>query len=97
MKSFHDVLAPNWHAKPGDERTEKTCAAVGDLQSRADAVEADYGDAKDLVVSEAARSLPAGVVALATACDADGRADFESTFKSVHESFHRLMAALKIK
>src|SRR5262245_47423244 len=34
--AFHDRLAPLWHAEAGKQRTDDTCAAVGDFEKLLD-------------------------------------------------------------
>ena len=41
VKSFHDVMAPLWHAAKDDARVTNTCAAVADLVAKAGAIEAE--------------------------------------------------------
>jgi len=74
---FHEAIAPLWHAPAGPERTDRTCAAVPDLRTRAAAVGSER--------------LTAAVEDLGTACGADGRPDFEAKLGAVHEAFHAVM------
>jgi len=91
MKSFHDVLAPLWHADKGAKRSADTCAAVPQLQANADGI----ATATPPVSTNAdtwttgTRALVAAVGDLATACKA--KAEIEAPFAKVHDAFHGLM------
>jgi hypothetical protein len=76
IDAFHDLLAPLWHAPESSERTEKTCAAVPDLERRAQAI----GDAP----------LVESIHALEAECAGD-RAAFQPRFSTVHDAFHAAM------
>lgn len=93
VTAFHDVLSPNWHAEPGDERTEATCRAIGDMHARAVAItEAAAPAGVDAAAwSEAAAGLVSSVDALGVACNAKGRPDFDATFTALHDQFHVLV------
>lgn len=78
LKEFHSVLSPLWHAEKGAARTDKTCAEAKNLEQKAEAT----GNA-DLIKA---------TKALAEECAKEGRAEFETRFHAVHESFH---AAIK--
>jgi hypothetical protein len=73
IDSFHDLLAPLWHAPEGAERTAKTCDAVPELEKRAQ----DMGDAP----------LVEALHALEAECAGD-RAAFQPKFSAVHDAFH---------
>lgn len=93
VTAFHDVLSPNWHAEPGDERTEATCRAIGDMRARAVAITAAAAPAgvDATAWSEAASGLVSSVDALGVACNAKGRPDFDATFTALHDQFHVLV------
>jgi hypothetical protein len=76
IDAFHDVLAPLWHSPESGERTDRTCAAVPTLETRAQ----DVGDA----------TLVETVQALAAECTGD-RAAFKPKFAAVHDAFHAAM------
>ena len=76
LDAFHEVLAPLWHSPESGERTDRTCAAVPTLETRAQ----DVGDAP----------LVEAVQALAAECTGD-RAAFKDRFATVHDAFHAAM------
>jgi hypothetical protein len=96
LKTFHDVLAPRWHADKGAQRTADTCAALGDFQSGADAIAkaaAPAGASADTWAA-GAKELVTAVAGLRDACaHRDQQAAFEDAFAKVHESFHHLLEA----
>lgn len=79
LSSFHDVLAPHWHAAQGQQRMTDTCGVISDLKTKADA-------AKNPALVDA-------VAGLATACGGTDLAAFDAAFAKVHESFHAAMGA----
>ncbi len=79
LSSFHDLLAPHWHAAQGQQRMTDTCAAIGDFKTKADA-------AKNQPLVDA-------VAGLATACGGTDLAAFDAAFGKVHDSFHAAMEA----
>jgi len=76
IDAFHEELAPLWHAPESPERTEKTCAAVPSLESKAQ----EIGDAL----------LVESIHALGAECAGD-RAAFQAKFSTVHDAFHAAM------
>lgn len=78
VDAFHAVLAPLWHARPGQERTRNVCAQTTQLASRA--AEIRSGDAKTLVAS---------VAALQQRCQTQP-ADIDAAFFDVHQAFHHV-------
>ena len=76
IDAFHEELAPLWHAPESPERTEKTCAAVPSLESKAQ----EIGDAL----------LVESIHALGAECAGD-RAAFQPKFSTVHDAFHAAM------
>jgi len=93
LASFHDVLAPRWHAPEGEQRQKDTCTAIPDFQTNADAVAkaAPPAGADAGVWTLATTDLGARVDDLAAACQAGAAAQFQTAFSALHESFHRLM------
>ncbi len=95
MKTFHDVLAPLWHADKGAKRSADTCAAVPQLKTNADGI----ATATPPVSTNAdtwttgTRALVAAIGELETACK--GKADIEAPFAKVHDAFHNLMKQAK--
>ncbi len=79
LSSFHDVLAPHWHAAQGQQRMTDTCGVIGDFKTKADA-------AKNQPLVDA-------VAGLATACGGTDLATFDAAFARVHDSFHAAMEA----
>jgi len=80
VASFHEVLAPLWHAEEGPQRVTDTCNAVPEMQLRAQAV-------ADANKDQASATLVSAVAALGADCAA-GRAAFQENFTAVHEAFH---------
>nr|HEX4315145.1 hypothetical protein [Kofleriaceae bacterium] len=76
LDAFHKILAPHWHAAPGDQRTTDTCNAIPDFTRGAATV--------------GAAPLVDAVTGLADACAASPRdpAKFDAAFQKVHEAFH---------
>lgn len=95
VSTFHDQMAPLWHAAKGDKRTNETCTAVDDLRKAAVAVEADAVPEKAKAKADewkaAAKELIAATDNLKVACDQPKRPDFEGTFMKLHHAFHGLV------
>jgi hypothetical protein len=93
LKTFHDLLAPLWHAEKGPQRMKDTCAAVPQFKTNADAVGKATPPTKANADTwtTATRALVASVNGLETACKTNDAAKFDAAFHEVHESFHRLM------
>ena len=93
VATFHDVLAPHWHAEKGPQRMKDTCAALAEMSTKADAVaKAAAPDGKDPAVWAAAtKDLVDAVAGLKVSCDGNDAAGFEPAFEKVHHSFHALM------
>jgi hypothetical protein len=92
LVSFHDVLAPRWHAAPGPERVKATCDAIGELRARGDAVAkaAPPAAANADAWASGTKKLVAAIEGLAASC-ASGVVDgFDGAFARVHESFEAL-------
>jgi hypothetical protein len=93
VKTFHDALAPRWHAEHGPQRMADTCAAIPELHTDAEAIAtskpppaANPGD-----WSANATKLTDAVTALDATCKASDAAAFEQAFAVVHNNFHGLM------
>lgn len=95
VTSFHDTMAPLWHAEAGDARKADTCAALEDMKTKASAIgEAEVPEkAADQAEawSSASTELDTKLDALAAACDASTE-EFDAAFHDVHEAFHTLVA-----
>ena len=76
IDAFHEMLAPLWHSPESPERTEKTCAAVPAMETRAQ----EIGDAR---LVETLHELQADCTG--------GRKEFQSRFAAVHTAFHGAM------
>jgi hypothetical protein len=93
VKSYHDTLAPLWHAAKDDARVTNTCAAAADLVAKAGAIEAEPAPA---AATDAAAwktrsaDLTAATKGLETTCAGD-RKDFDAAFTKAHEAFHALI------
>lgn len=79
VDAFHAALAPLWHARPGQERSQNACAKTGQLASLA--TEIRSADAQKLV---------AALAALKQQCQANPTA-IDAAFSDVHEAFHHLV------
>lgn len=93
VKSFHDVMAPLWHAAKDDARVTNTCAAAADLVAKSGAIEAEPAPAaaSDGAAWKArAAELTAATKELETTCAGD-RKDFDAAFTKAHEAFHALI------
>ncbi len=95
MKTFHDVLAPRWHADKGPQRMQDTCAALPDFHSDADALAkaTPPRSAHADTWTTGTKQLVDAVAGLDATCKANDAAAFETAFEKVHVSFHDLMAA----
>jgi hypothetical protein len=95
IASFHDTLAPRWHAKHGPQRMTDTCGAIAQFHTGADAIVAapppSGGDAA--AWSAGGTQLAEAVATLDTTCKANDAAAFEPAFERVHKTFHGLMEA----
>lgn len=95
VTTFHDTMAPLWHAEAGDARKADTCAALEDMKTKAAAIgegevpekAADQAEAW----SSASTELGTKLDALAATCDASTE-EFDAAFHDVHEAFHTLVA-----
>lgn len=93
VKSFHDVMAPLWHAAKDDARVTNTCAAAADLVAKSGAIEAEPvpAAASDAAAWKTrAAELTAATKDLETTCAGD-RKDFDAAFTKAHEAFHALI------
>lgn len=88
IDSFHETLAPLWHADKGDKRKADTCAAVGDMKTQGIEI-VGRGRTDHAGWEGNANSLSKAIDDLAKACGEGG--DFEAAFGSVHDAFHVLM------
>jgi hypothetical protein len=95
MKTFHDVLAPRWHATKGAQRMQDTCTALPDFHADADALAkaTPPRGANADTWTASTRQLVTAVAELDTTCKANDATSFEVAFQKVHESFHGLMGA----
>jgi hypothetical protein len=93
IKSFHDVLAPVYHADKGPGRVDKACAATASMKDEAGKVAAEpKGDAAAWKTD--ADALTKSLVDLETACKGD-KAGVEPALEKVHDAFHALMDKAK--
>ena len=94
VTTFHDTMAPLWHAEAGEARTTDTCAALDDMIAKAGAI--GEADVPDKAVEQAdawkaaAGELVGKLEALKTTC-ADSPDGFDAGFHEVHEAFHVLV------
>lgn len=99
VDAFHAVLAPLWHAEPGPARVADTCQGVGELESKAQAIQTapmpeSLTADQEPAWREAGQTLLTSIDALETACNADGRPDFDASFIAAHDAFHGLVDLL---
>ncbi|NUO53173.1 MAG: hypothetical protein HOV80_30360 [Polyangiaceae bacterium] len=93
IKSFHDVLAPVYHADKGPGRVDKACAATTSMKDEAAKVAAEpKGDAAAWKTDS--DTLTKTVGDLETACKGD-KAGVEPALEKVHDAFHALMEKAK--
>ena len=95
LTTFHDVLAPRWHAAQGPQRIEDTCDAVPELHTKAGAIATmtpPTGADADTWTT-ATKALVDAVANLDATCKANDATQFEAAFGKVHESFEALAAA----
>ncbi|HTJ45021.1 MAG TPA: hypothetical protein VL463_23095 [Kofleriaceae bacterium] len=89
IDTFHETLAPVWHAPEGDQRHKDACAAVPKMKEQAAAIvgraRADHagweGNANALVTA---------VDKLGESCAGTGDG-FDEKFSAVHDAYHALM------
>jgi len=95
MKTFHDVLAPRWHAEKGPKRMQDTCAALPDFHSDADALAKSTPprSAHADTWTTGTKRLVDAVAGLDATCKANDASAFETAFEKVHVSFHGLLEA----
>jgi hypothetical protein len=91
VKSFHDVLAPVYHAQKNADRDAKACGAVPSFKERGNAIGAEVGaDAKK---KTAADGLTSAIGDLERACAESGRAQVDPKLEKLHDAFHAVMEA----
>lgn len=95
IKSFHDTLAPRWHAERSPQRIADTCGAIAEFRTKADAIVAAPAPAgADAAAwTNGGKQLADAVLALEATCKANDAAAFEPAFEQVHTSFHHVMEA----
>lgn len=96
MKAFHDVLAPAYHMDKTPARSEKACGAVASMKDAAAKIAAEpSGD--PAIWKAKADALAQNVDGLDKACKVDGKADVPAKFELVHDAFHGLVEAQKLR
>ncbi|MBX7084106.1 MAG: hypothetical protein K1X88_33165 [Nannocystaceae bacterium] len=93
VKSFHDTMAPLWHAPKDDARVGNTCAAAAELVAKAGTIESEPMPAAATDADAwktRSGELSAAAKGLQTTCSGD-RKDFEAAFTTMHEAFHALI------
>jgi hypothetical protein len=93
IDSFHETLAPIWHADAGDARMKRACAAVPTMREQATAIvgraRADHAQWEGN-----GNALVQAVGKLAEACDGKTFSQsFDDAFGGVHDAYHALMEA----
>lgn len=81
VDAFHALLAPLWHARPGQERSRNACRKAPELAMLA----------KDIKSADAA-ALVSASTALQSVCKGP-LAGVDAALFDVHEAFHRLIEA----
>ncbi len=98
MTSFHDVLAPLWHADAGPDREANTCnASSGMLNAGAKIQDAPTPEGVAQADWEAnVQVLMLSIVDLQDTCSGTGKdgMTFDQAFGAVHDGFHGLMELL---
>ena len=90
LKSFHDVLAPVYHAEKGPGRVDKTCADAPAMTKGAAAVANEEGVDHTTARKERDEALTKSVADLETACKGD-KAGVEAALEKVHDAFHAFL------
>lgn len=93
VTTYHDTMAPLWHAEPGEARTSDTCDAVADLIAKAEVItgaEAPEKVEDPEAWSAAGAELVAKTQALQATCS-ESPDGFDASFHEVHEAFHALV------
>lgn len=95
IHTFHEALAPRWHAEKGPKRMADTCGAIGELQADADAIVklAPPAGTDAAAWGTKTQELAAAVGALDGTCKANDATAFEPAFERVHNGFHAVMEA----
>lgn len=96
VKSFHDVMSPDWHADEGPARVKSTCANLGSYSLEALKITQEpvpHGVAK-ADWKKATDTLLDGLTDLGRACHSD-RTPFNEGFTNVHDGFHGLKELLE--
>jgi hypothetical protein len=78
VDALHAVLAPLWHAKPGKERSQNTCAQAAQMEQLTREIHS--GDTKTLLAS---------ISTLKAQCETNPN-DIDAAFSHVHDAFHHL-------
>lgn len=95
LKDFHDVLAPVWHSKPGEERNAKACAEAGALKDKASAAEAaptpEAAAQDEAGWKELTKATVAAANDLVEECKKDDKSGVEAKLTVFHEDFHKLV------
>jgi hypothetical protein len=90
IDSFHETLAPVWHAPAGAERTKNACASVPTMKDQAAAIvgraRADHAGWEGN-----ANALAGAVGTMGEACTAN--VDVDARFSAVHDAYHALLEA----
>lgn len=97
VKSFHDVMSPDWHAAEGPARVKSTCANLGKYSLEALKITQEpvpHGVAK-ADWKKATDTLLDGLTDLGRACHSD-RTPFNEGFTNVHDGFHGLKELLEV-
>jgi len=79
VDAFHAVLAPLWHAQPGNERSQNVCSHAQKMENLAKEIHS--GDSE---------MLRASLAALKIRCETNP-SDIDAVFSDVHEAFHHLI------
>ena len=94
LVTFHDVLAPRWHADKGPDRMKSTCDAMPEFTQSATAIAAAQPAHVDRDAwANGAGALAAALKDLDATCKANDAVKFEPAFEQVHVRFHGLMEA----
>ncbi len=92
VKTYHDIMSPDWHMDAGDERYISTCANVGKYMQKATALSTEQAP-KGIDASawtDATAALLAANKTLNQTCADKSKEAFAADFTNVHDKFHDL-------
>jgi hypothetical protein len=88
LSAFHDVLAPVFHMADGNDRNDKTCAAVPKMEELSGKVASSR---KNDGARAAATELQESVLDLQKSCSSLDPASIKKSLEGLHTHFHEVM------